>query len=193
MSEEDTCPNGRPDCDFAEKHELALAGKILRIIESYTKDNETYPCPKCLRNSMIAIAALLHLEAEKIDDSRFGAYIARLRLRGHFRRRRPRADTFRHGGRRPHRQFARQTEVDVAGPIERSEISHPVYRGAPLLARGWVRCFSVFLKEINFRPCGACGRGRFDQCWLCSLEVSQRGRGRRRGERGGRVPDLTEA
>ena len=59
MSEEDTCPNGRADCDFAEKHELALAGKILRIIESYTKDNETYPCPKCLRNSMIAIAALL--------------------------------------------------------------------------------------------------------------------------------------
>jgi hypothetical protein len=69
MSEEDTCPNGRPDCDFAEKHELALAGKILRIIESYTKDNETYPCPKCLRNSMIAIAALLHLEAEKIDET----------------------------------------------------------------------------------------------------------------------------
>ena len=69
MSEEDTCPNGHPDCDFAEKHELALAGKILRIIESYTKDNETYPCPKCLRNSMIAIAALLHLEAEKIDET----------------------------------------------------------------------------------------------------------------------------
>ena len=69
MSEEDTCPNGHPDCDFAEKHELALAGKILRIIESYTKDNETYPCPKCLRNSMIAIAALLHLEAEKIDQT----------------------------------------------------------------------------------------------------------------------------
>ena len=69
MNEEDTCPNGRADCDFAEKHELALAGKILRIIESYTKDNETYPCPKCLRNSMIAIAALLHLEAEKIDEN----------------------------------------------------------------------------------------------------------------------------
>lgn len=69
MSEEDTCPNGRPDCDFAEKHELALAGKILRMIESYAKDNETYPCPKCLRNSMIAIAALLHLEAERMDEN----------------------------------------------------------------------------------------------------------------------------
>ena len=72
MSEEDTCPNGRPDCDFAEKHELALAGKILRMIESYTKDNETYPCPKCLRNSMMAIAALLHLEAAKMDENGSG-------------------------------------------------------------------------------------------------------------------------
>jgi len=69
MSEEDTCPNGRPDCDFAEKHELALAGKILRMIEGYTNDHETYPCPKCLRNSMIAIAALLHLEAEKMGEN----------------------------------------------------------------------------------------------------------------------------
>ncbi len=69
MSEEDNCPNGRSDCDFAEKHELALAGRILRMIESYTKDHETYPCPKCLRNSMMAIAALLHIEAEKMDES----------------------------------------------------------------------------------------------------------------------------
>ncbi len=68
MSEEDTCPNGRQDCDFAEQHELALAGKILRMIEGYTKANETYPCPKCLRNSMMAIAALLHIEAAKMDE-----------------------------------------------------------------------------------------------------------------------------
>jgi hypothetical protein len=72
MSEEDICPSGHPDCDFGEKHELALAGRILRMIESYTKDNDTYPCPKCLRNSMMAIAALLHLEAEKMDESGSG-------------------------------------------------------------------------------------------------------------------------
>ena len=69
MTEQESCPNGRPDCDFAERHELALAGKILRMIEGYTKDNSTYPCPKCLRNSMMAIAALLHLEAAKIDSN----------------------------------------------------------------------------------------------------------------------------
>lgn len=68
MSELESCPNGRSECDFEEQHELALAGKILRMIESYTHENETYPCPKCLRNSMMAIAALLHLEAAKIDE-----------------------------------------------------------------------------------------------------------------------------
>jgi len=72
MNEQETCPNGRQDCDFAENHELALAGKILRMIESYTKDNETYPCPGCLRNSIMAIAALLHLEAAKMDNNRCG-------------------------------------------------------------------------------------------------------------------------
>ena len=73
MNEQDTCPNGREDCDFAENHELALAGRILRMIESYTKDNETYPCPGCLRNSMMAIAALLHLEAAKMAACEHGS------------------------------------------------------------------------------------------------------------------------
>jgi hypothetical protein len=65
MNEELNCPNGSDGCDFAENHELALAGRILRMIEGYTQDNRTYPCPKCLRNSIMAIAALLHIEAEK--------------------------------------------------------------------------------------------------------------------------------
>ena len=72
MSEEEICPNGEPDCDFAEKHELALAGGILRMIEAYTKSNETYPCPKCLRNSIMAVAALLHIEAAKMDGDESG-------------------------------------------------------------------------------------------------------------------------
>ena len=68
MSKQDNCPNGNTDCDFAEKHELALAGGILRMIEAYTKDNDTYPCPLCLRNSMMSIAALLHIEAVKLEE-----------------------------------------------------------------------------------------------------------------------------
>ncbi len=67
MSEQETCPSGRSGCDFAETHELALAGKILRMIESYSQDNRTYPCPECLRNSIMAIAALLHLQTATED------------------------------------------------------------------------------------------------------------------------------
>ena len=42
------------------------------MIENYTQDNRTYPCPKCLRNSIMAIAALLHIEAAKIDEKGSG-------------------------------------------------------------------------------------------------------------------------
>ncbi|HWJ19759.1 MAG TPA: hypothetical protein VNR65_13630 [Geobacterales bacterium] len=42
------------------------------MIENYTQDNRTYPCPKCLRNSIMAIAALLHLEAAKTDEKGSG-------------------------------------------------------------------------------------------------------------------------
>jgi hypothetical protein len=73
MSNEECCPNGRLECDFPEKHELALAGRLLRMIENYTREHGTYPCPKCLRNSMMAIAALLHLEASKIEEGECAA------------------------------------------------------------------------------------------------------------------------
>lgn len=74
MSKEESCPNGRPECDFPEKHELALAGRLLRMIENYTKEQGTYPCPQCLRNSMMAIAALLHLEAAKEEAEYFARH-----------------------------------------------------------------------------------------------------------------------
>lgn len=67
MSEQDRCPSGSPDCDFAEAHELGLATRLTQMIENYSQVNRTYPCPKCLRNLIIAIAARLHLEAIKID------------------------------------------------------------------------------------------------------------------------------
>lgn len=67
MSEQDDCPHGSTDCDFAEAHELALARRLAQMIEDYTQVNRTYPCPKCLRDLIMAIAALLHLEAIKID------------------------------------------------------------------------------------------------------------------------------
>ncbi len=69
MSKEPNCPNGRQKCDFPEKHELAMAGSLLRMIENYAKENLIYPCPECLRNSMMAMAALLHIEAAKTGEA----------------------------------------------------------------------------------------------------------------------------
>lgn len=72
MSEQDNCPHGSPHCDFAEVHELALVRRLLQMIESYAQDNRTNPCPKCLRNLIMVIAALLHLEAARIDKAASG-------------------------------------------------------------------------------------------------------------------------
>ncbi len=72
MIEQANCPHNRPNCDFAEEHELALVRRLVHVIENYTKEHRTYPCARCLRNSIMAIAALLHLEAAKIDEKRSG-------------------------------------------------------------------------------------------------------------------------
>ncbi len=72
MSEQDHCPNGSQNCDFAEAHELALIRRLLQMIENYTQAHRTYPCPKCLRNMIMAIAAMLHLETMKIDKTASG-------------------------------------------------------------------------------------------------------------------------
>jgi hypothetical protein len=68
MSEEDRCRNGNPDCEFDDKHEQALARKLMRVIASYSKKEGIDICPLCLRDTMLAVAALLHLEAARIDS-----------------------------------------------------------------------------------------------------------------------------
>jgi hypothetical protein len=67
MKQEGSCANGSKDCDLSDMHELVLIEKIMRMIENYSKDKPIDPCPICLRNTMLAVAALLHLEAGKID------------------------------------------------------------------------------------------------------------------------------
>jgi len=78
MSERKTCPNGRRECGFEEDDEFALAGNILGMIGNYTKGNEAYTCPTCLRNAMMALAALLHLEAAKMDETGCGQSLGEL-------------------------------------------------------------------------------------------------------------------
>ena len=63
MIEEECCPGGVEDCKYREKHELMLVEEIMRTIEQYNKDKQTGPCPACLRDTMLAVAALLHVQS----------------------------------------------------------------------------------------------------------------------------------
>jgi hypothetical protein len=72
MSERDRCPNGSVDCEFDLTHELALTEKIMRAIGRYCQDENIKPCPVCLRDTMLVVAALLHLEAAQLDRQRSG-------------------------------------------------------------------------------------------------------------------------
>jgi hypothetical protein len=66
MTGEGCCLNGSPDCKFGGIHELVLVEKIMRVIGNYSHDERISPCPRCLRDTMLAVAALLHLEAVKL-------------------------------------------------------------------------------------------------------------------------------
>ena len=63
LSDECNCPNDGNNCDFTTAHELALTKEIMGGIGRYRQDEHIDPCPLCLRDTMLAVAALLHLEA----------------------------------------------------------------------------------------------------------------------------------
>src|SRR5262249_19338205 len=66
MSKPNRCQNGSQDCEFEGKHELALVSEIMRAIGSYSTKEDIDICPLCVRDTMLAVAALLHIEAAKI-------------------------------------------------------------------------------------------------------------------------------
>ncbi|MGO8953712.1 MAG: hypothetical protein ACLPWS_10175 [Rhodomicrobium sp.] len=67
MTDGESCPGGGSECDYSETHELTLVGTIMRTIEQYNKDQGTNPCPACLRDAMLAVAALLHLQTARME------------------------------------------------------------------------------------------------------------------------------
>jgi hypothetical protein len=89
MIEEEDCPAGAEDCKYPDKYEMALVEEIMRTIEQYHKGKEADPCPVCLRNTLLAVAALLHVQSRrrslpagqaKCDEAEFGeAALGRLR------------------------------------------------------------------------------------------------------------------
>ncbi len=69
MIDGESCPGGGVECDYSEMHELPLVGKVMRTIEQYNKEVNADPCPSCLRGAMLAVAALLHLEAARLGGA----------------------------------------------------------------------------------------------------------------------------
>jgi hypothetical protein len=57
------CPHNRSGCTFNEQDETSLVAGIMSFIERFGKKNRRTPCPLCLRDTMLATAALLHLKA----------------------------------------------------------------------------------------------------------------------------------
>jgi hypothetical protein len=72
MSNEASCPSGSPDCEFGDTHEMALTEKIMHMIGRYNDDAAITPCPECLRDTMLSMAALLQLEAARLDSANRG-------------------------------------------------------------------------------------------------------------------------
>src|SRR5262245_50884036 len=82
MSELDRCQNGSQDCEFDNKYELALVGEVMRLIGDYGKTEDIGSCPLCLRDDMLTMAALLHLEAARIGQADSGGPAASVKLLG---------------------------------------------------------------------------------------------------------------
>jgi hypothetical protein len=64
--------NGNPDWEFGDTHELALTEEIMGVIGRYHQHQHIDPSPLWLRNTMLAVAALLHLEAATVADAKPG-------------------------------------------------------------------------------------------------------------------------
>jgi hypothetical protein len=53
-------------CDLSARSDCGLVVKIMRTVERYNRDEHINPDPRSLRDTMLAVAALLHIEAIKI-------------------------------------------------------------------------------------------------------------------------------
>jgi hypothetical protein len=80
MSDQKPCENGSPNCDFDHKHEQLLVGELMRTIERYSNKKKISPCPSCLRDTIISVAALLHLEAAEVETAKTGKQRSAKRL-----------------------------------------------------------------------------------------------------------------
>ena len=50
-------------CDCDAQDDPVLVAKIMGVIEQHHKEKHITACPTCLRNTMLSVAALAHLES----------------------------------------------------------------------------------------------------------------------------------
>jgi hypothetical protein len=74
MREQDSylnsCLVGSASCGLGDQHELMLVETIMRTIKRYSEREHIEPCPKCLRDTLLNVAALLHLEVARIGAAK---------------------------------------------------------------------------------------------------------------------------
>ena len=63
MSDRDNFPETQTEEEFEGRHDPELVERILLAIEDYNRDKGAVPSPTPLRDTMLAVAALLHLDA----------------------------------------------------------------------------------------------------------------------------------
>jgi hypothetical protein len=65
VTDQDRAPHGGGDGGADNRYDPKLAARILSAIADYNRDHETAPSPGPLRDTMLAVAALLHLDATR--------------------------------------------------------------------------------------------------------------------------------
>jgi hypothetical protein len=58
---------GTSQCDLGARSDYDLVLKIMQTVERHNRDEQINPDPRSLRDTMLAVAALLHIEAIKMD------------------------------------------------------------------------------------------------------------------------------
>jgi hypothetical protein len=56
-------------CDLRARSDYGLVLKIMRTVEHHNRDEHIVPDPRSLRDTMLAVAALLHIEASKMGSA----------------------------------------------------------------------------------------------------------------------------
>jgi hypothetical protein len=70
VSDQDWVQDAGGGGDAEHRYDPKLAARILAAIEDYNRENQIVPSPAPLRDTMLAVAALLHLDAARASPAK---------------------------------------------------------------------------------------------------------------------------